>query len=164
MSDVWDALEDWEDDDVLEAELRRLASLADPVPASVLEVAKAGLAWRTINADLAELSYDSMLEGAGAGTGYRGGPGRELTFESDGFVVDLQVAESTDANGRGSLLGQLVPSQEAVIEIRTPTEVMEVTADGLGRFQVPRPGPGPIRLCCRLADGRTAIATDWVTV
>ena len=159
MTDVWEL---WDDDDVLESELRRLATLADPVPAAVLEVAKAGLAWRTIDAELAELSYDSMLEGAGAGA--RGGAGRELTFEAGGFVVDLQVSDPADPFDAGSLLGQLVPSQPAVIEIRTPTEVVEVTADGLGRFRAPHPGPGPISLRCRLGERGTTIATDWVTV
>ena len=157
MTDTWDL---WDDDDLLETELRRLATLADPVPDAVLAVAMAGLAWRTMDAELAELSYDSLLEGAGIGM--RGGGSRELTIETGGFIVDVQVADGP--GGGGDLLGQLVPSQSAVVEIRTPGGVTEVMADGLGRFHAALPGSGPMSLRCRLGDGSTTIATDWVTV
>jgi len=41
------------------AELRLAGLVVDPVPQRVTFAAKASLAWRTIDAELAELTYDS---------------------------------------------------------------------------------------------------------
>ena len=47
------------DDDALLAALRRIPRHADPVPGPVLEAARGSFTWRTIDAELAELAYDS---------------------------------------------------------------------------------------------------------
>ena len=59
-------------DEPLVAELRELFKHDDPVPPLVTELAKASLGWRRMDADLAELLGDSLLEDR-ATAGVRGG-------------------------------------------------------------------------------------------
>ena len=57
--------EPWQEQ--LLGELRELGRAADPVPPAVLFAAIGSLAWRRIDADLAELTSDSLLDDALAG-------------------------------------------------------------------------------------------------
>ena len=52
------------DDDLLR-ELGRVVTAADPVPPEVIAAAKASFTWRTIDAELAELAFDSLLDDEG---------------------------------------------------------------------------------------------------
>ena len=71
------------DDDRLLGELRRLVSRVDPVPDEVTAYAKAALGWRRIDAELAELLSDSVLEPDSlAITRGDGSQARRLTFRS----------------------------------------------------------------------------------
>lgn len=74
------------DDDRLVAELA--AALAPPdVPAGVVEAAKAVYTWRTLDAQLAALAYDSAKSGESL-IGVRGGSAqpRSLAFEAPGVL------------------------------------------------------------------------------
>ena len=51
-----------EPDDELEAELRRLAADREPVPAELVQAALDAFGWRDIDAELAELVYDSLVD------------------------------------------------------------------------------------------------------
>ena len=89
--------------DPVVAELRSMLDRADPVPDSVLAAAKAAFSWRTIDAELAELTADSLF----ADTGVRTAEGaRLLTFEGPGIEVEVEVAHT--GAGR-KLTGQVVP-------------------------------------------------------
>ena len=57
-----DELEPIEEERLL-AELRQFGRMLDPVPAQVLFAARGSLAWRRLDADLAELSFDSLVDG-----------------------------------------------------------------------------------------------------
>src|SRR3954471_9281301 len=99
------------------AELRVAGLVVDPVPERVTFAAKASLAWRTIDAELAELTYDSALD-AERLTLLRGAAAaRMLTFSTSGLPLDIEVEEH-DRHLR--LIGELAPSQRAVIAIRHP--------------------------------------------
>jgi hypothetical protein len=149
-----------DEDGPLFEELRRLVELADPVPARVLEAARGSFTWRTIDAELAELAYDSMLDAGREALVRTSGAGRVLTFESPGLAVEVEVTAVASAR---RLMGQLVPPQPAAIEIRHAGGTTAVDADDLGRFSADGIAAGPVSLVCRLAEART-IATDWLVL
>jgi hypothetical protein len=149
-----------DDDDALVDELRRVVGIADPIPERVLESARASFSWRTIDAELAELSHDSMLDAHAAALVRSSDAARTLTFDAPGLSVEVEVT-TTGAERR--LLGQLVPPQTASIEVRHPGGTTAVDADELGRFAVDGVAAGPVSLVCRPADAR-AVATEWLVV
>jgi hypothetical protein len=151
------------DDDELEQELRQAGQLLDPVPARLMADAVEMFSWRTIDAELAELAFDSA--GAQAAAAVRGAePPRLLTFEAAELSIELELAGTA---AEREITGRLIPAQRAGIEIRLGGQRLTATADVLGRFEVTAAGPGPISLRFRLEgpDGPAArqIVTEWVT-
>jgi hypothetical protein len=149
-------------EDQLVDELRRVFELVDPVPENVLASARGSLTWRTIDAELAQLAYDSALDSEAVALVRATDTMRMLTFESreaPSFSVELGV---TSAGSGYRVVGQLVPARPAEVEVRHGGGVLEAAADELGRFAVDGVARGPMSLVCRL-DGRT-IATDWLIV
>ncbi|MFN8111379.1 MAG: hypothetical protein U0Y82_16290 [Thermoleophilia bacterium] len=81
--------------------LRRLGVLmtrTDPVPPQVTLAARAAIAWHRMDAEIAELLFDSAAEEALAGTrGVTGGV-RQLTFEApSGACVEMEVLPGIEA-------------------------------------------------------------------
>ena len=138
--------------------LRDLASRLDPVPADVVAAARAAFITRTLDAELAELVFDSWVD-EHALAGVRASSGsRMLTFDGAGLSVEVQVNQSAPSR----LVGQVVPPQQATVEVRQQRGSVTVAADDLGRFEADVV-PGPVSLRCRPAAG-TAIVTDWIVV
>jgi hypothetical protein len=157
--------DDFDPDELLIAELRTVFSDVDPVPPLVIELAKASLGWRRLDADLAELLSDSALEEAPFALA-RGGeaPARAVTFSSTELTIDIEVHVDDPAR---TLLGQLSPPAPATIEVQTMTESpYSAEADRLGRFRVQLPAGGPIRLRVLGAGGSDVppVETSWLTV
>lgn len=149
------------DDEQLIAELRRVAELADPVPERVLNAARGSFAWRTIDAELAELAYDSAADAEAAALVRSSGGRRLLTFDAPEVSVELEVVE---AAGERRLEGQLVPPQPATIEVRHQGGTVTAEADELGRFSASGLEHGPVSLVCRLHGQAGAIVTDWLVI
>lgn len=138
-----------EDETLLQA-LRAAALRHDPVPPALLEASRAALSWRTVDAELAALSYDSTLDAA-VSAGVRGGEGpRSLVFETDAVAVEVEVHAD---GGARRLLGQLAPPQAATVAVRHGGGTVTVEADDAGRFAVEQVPPGPVRLRLELAGG-----------
>lgn len=149
-------------DDLLLDALRVVVEQADPVPGEVVDAARATFTWRTIDAELAELAYDSLLDDDRL-AGVRGDAApRTLTFEGPSLIVELEVA---DDGGLRRLLGQLVPPGPAQVEVRHAGGLLRVPADEVGRFAASGVAPGPVSLRCIVqgADG-PPLETAWVTV
>jgi hypothetical protein len=146
-------------DDRLIEELRGAARRFDPLPAPVQEAARASLTWRTVDAELAALAFDSAIEPST--TVRSGGDSRLLAFSAPGFSVEMEVAA---IGVRRRLVGQVVPPQVARIEVRHPGGVVIVEADKLGRFSAEGVSAGPVSLRCHPPAGTTdsAIITEWV--
>src|SRR5579875_2370441 len=150
----------------LVAELRELFRHDDPVPTLVTELAKASLGWRRIDADLAELLSDSLLEDR-ALAGVRGAnddlPVRSVRFRTSTRTIDIDVHVDGD---KRILLGQITPPMSAHIEVRTTTEsIASVQSDELGRFRTTLPAGGLIRLA--IEDGPdlpAPVVTSWITI
>lgn len=146
------------DDDLL-SQLRAVVGRVDPVPPDVVAAARAGFIWRTIDAELAQLTGDSVLDADRMATVRGAGPTAPelLTFEAEGLTVEL---EAVAGPGGLRLLGQLVPAQPGRVEIRHAGGTTAVEADDLGRFTAEGLAPGPVSVLCHTAGGLD-VGTDW---
>jgi hypothetical protein len=153
----------WSDDDRLLAELAAAARAADSVPESVRRIGHAAWAWRTVDAELAELQGDSRIAGADP-VGLRAdrpagvepsGP-RMLSFAAGSLSVELELDQD-------ALRGQLIPPQAAVVRVRPQSGGLgeEVPVDAIGWFVVAPAPTGRFRLHVRTAAGE-AVITDWI--
>jgi len=152
-----------EPDDQLEAELRRLAADREPVPAELLQAAREAFGWRDIDAEIAELVYDSLLDSDEASLVRGPDEPRLVSFTVGGTTIDVEVTST--GPGR-SLMGQIAPPGPAVVEIRHQADTVSVTADELGRFRsgpLP-PGPASLRLRPPAGAGGPAVVTDWISL
>ena len=146
-------------DDALWQEVAAVVVLADPVPPEISLTGRHSFTWRTIDAELAELAYDS---GVDLPTGVRGSEDRRLlTFEAPRLTLEIEVSA---VGARRRQIGQLVPPQRARVMVRHQEGIATVDADEVGQFQVEDLPAGPGSLRCHLggAEGGTPIVTDWV--
>jgi len=143
--------------DELMSGLRRVFDAVDPVPAHVREAAVAAFGWRTLDDELASLSYDSLLDsGLAAAVRSSAATARMVSFEASGRCVELEL--TTEA-----LVGQLLPAGAASVDVRTRDGVATVATDDLGRFELRPPPVGPVSLRIRTA-GDATLVTEWILV
>lgn len=149
---------DHDPDDRLMAELAAAVEAGDPVPTAVIDAAKASYTWRTVDAELAELVFDSAFEEL---AGVRGGEEttRQVTFRAPGVEIEVAVL----SEGARRIIGQLVPPQPAEIELRYGSDARTVQSDHLGRFTFHDVPVGPISLRCTFGDDESQVVqTDWM--
>jgi hypothetical protein len=138
----------------------------DPLWQELAAVPRTGhnsFTWRTIDAELAELAYDSVADRIMAGA-MRGSEGtRLLTFEAPGLTVEVEIIA---LGTRRQLIGQLVPNQQARVMVRHQDGIITVEADEFGRFRVEDLPPGPGSLRCHRGgeQGGAPVVTDWITL
>ena len=142
------------DDELMES-LRRIAGLADPVPAPVAESARTALSTRRPDEELAALLTDSahvpeLVRGAGDEV-------RLLYFESGPVSVELQVES---AGSRISVEGLVAGAGGEIIVESAATRRSTVT-DSEGWFSFPDLPHGVMRIHLRASDGRP-VTTSWV--
>jgi hypothetical protein len=156
-------MSDERDDNELEEELRELAARIDPVPPLLMQAAIDALSWRDIDAELAELVFDSLFDADEASLVRSSADRRMVTFRTPGLTIDVEV--SSAGSGR-SVMGQIVPPQRARVEIRHREGTTAIDADELGRFQsgTLQAGPVSLRLHPETAGGQPAVITDWVSI
>jgi hypothetical protein len=148
----------WEDDNELLALLEEALDAEGDVPPDFIAAGKAAFAWRTIDAELAALIYDSSADAGREPALTRNQTTadlRALTFASANVTFELEL---TDAG----LIGQLVPPSVAEIDVQTAAGVTStVTTDELGCFTIRVIPQEPFRLRCRASD--TDVLTTWIT-
>ena len=150
-------IDDTETDDELASRLGRTLARIDPVPTEVIAAARASRTWRTIDAELAALLYDSALDGS-EGVGVRGGGPRLLTFTSPEVTVELEVRD-----GGHRVVGQIAGTPGARVEICHADGPAPVEIDDIGHFSCRSVGPGPISVRVTDANG-TVTQTEWVVI
>jgi hypothetical protein len=137
-----------EEDERLLLELRAIVNHGDPVPRAVIDAAIASFTWRTIEAELARIVFDSAVDQEVLAVVRGGAEPRLLTFEAPGLSVEVEVAP---VGPRRRLVGQLIPPQPARIEVRHADGTLTVTADRLGRFHAAEVSAGLVSLRCHLS-------------
>ena len=147
----------WDDEELLAA-LRQALNARWAVPPEFVEAGKNAFAWHNIDAELAQLTYDStrasQLE---ARTRSESASIRALTFTSAQISIELEVTEN-------SLLGQVVPAQAATIDVEAHDSAdTQVDSDEIGCFAIHPIPSGPFRLHCRAAGG-VDVLTGWITL
>ena len=152
-------------EDLLDA-LKDALRLTDGVPDEVVAAAKGSFTWRTIDAELAALSYDSLLTGELAGT--RGQVDtRTLSFEFGPLTVEIEVDDAPSGPGC-RLVGQVAPRVPESVEVHhvEMSGAKVIQPDGFGRFTFEGVERGPVRLLLRFspAEGPAMLLTEWVTI
>jgi hypothetical protein len=149
--------EGWDDEELLAA-LQEALRAREAVPPEFVEAAKNAFAWHNIDAELAQLTYDSSRDSDyEPSVRAEAASIRALTFTSAHLTIELEVTQD-------SLLGQIIPAQAGVIKIQSRDGAeTEFPADEIGCFSV-RPIPtGPFRLRCQTAAGIDAL-TGCITL
>lgn len=147
-------------DEALFAELNDALRRLDPLPPRLAAAARAAFSWRTIDAELAALTHDTLLDDDRVAAIRSGDTPRLLTFDGEGLSAEV---EATDVGRRRQLAGQLVPPQPGEVEIADPGGERLVDVDEVGCFFVDDLPPGPVRLRCRTRAGRI-FQTPWVVI
>ena len=152
-------LESWDDEQLLAA-LRESVQARQAVPDEFVEMGKSAYAWHNIDAELAQLTYDSGREqnrDVAASVRSETASIRALTFTSAHLSLELEVTES-------SLLGQIIPPRAGTLEIQTTAGVTTIApVDEIGCFAVDPIPASPFRLRCRTEDGADVL-TGWITL
>jgi hypothetical protein len=142
--------------------LRGVLEEIDPVPGPLVEAAQAAFTWRTVDAELAELTADSVLDGAAVRA--FDAP-RLLTFTAGAVSLVVEVAASGVVGDIARrLIGQIVGLRPAEVEVRHADGSLTVPTDDYGRFRAAPVPAGPISLALRFAGRRPPLVTSWVTV
>ena len=152
-------LESWDDEQLLAA-LRESMRARQAVPEEFVEMGKNAYTWHTIDAELAQLTYDSGREqdrDVAASLRSETASIRALTFTSAHLSLELEVTES-------SLLGQIIPPRAGTLEAQTRAGATTNTpVDEIGCFAVEPIPASPFRLRCRTEDGADVL-TGWITL
>ena len=152
--------DDWDDEELLTA-LREAMRAREAVPAEFVEMGRNAYAWHNIDAELAQLTYDSDRD-ADLVASLRSETAsiRALTFTSAHLSIEVEVTDE-------SLVGQVVPiapEREGTIEVQAKAGATTTTSvDEIGCFAVSPKPPSPFRLRYRAADG-TDVVTGWITL
>jgi hypothetical protein len=153
---VVQVLDDWNDEQLLVA-LGEAMKARGAVPAWFAETGRNAYAWHNIDAELAQLTYDSRTDAdAMAAARSESASIRAMTFTSAHLSIELEVAD-------GSLLGQVVPPQPGTLETHTRAGMTTSPVDEAGFFAVEPIPPGPFLLRFRTTDG-ASVMTGWITL
>jgi hypothetical protein len=146
-----------QDDRELLAALREALSARQAVPPEFVAAAKNAFAWHGIDAELAQLTYDSTRVTELAATRSDAASVRALTFSSPRLTIELEVTQDT-------LLGQVVPAQAAVIDLQAQAGgSVSIPSDDIGCFCVQPVPDGSFRLRVQ-APGGIDVLTGWITL
>ncbi|GAA1870798.1 hypothetical protein GCM10009836_59340 [Pseudonocardia ailaonensis] len=121
-------------DEALALELA--AALADHrAPSDVTAAAKALFTWRTVDAELAALVFDSLVDEEELQVRSVAGP-RTVAFAAGDTEIEIEIVPG--AEGR-RLVGQTVPAAAAEVEISVDGRSSTAVVDQLGRFSADLP-------------------------
>ena len=148
-------LDSWDDDQLLAA-LGGAVRARQAVPDVLVDTGKGAYAWHHIDAELAQLTYDSRTDLTAAMRSETASI-RALILTSAHLSMELEVSEDC-------LLGQVIPPRAGTLEAQTGAGAStETTVDEIGCFAVDPTPASPFRLRFRAADG-TDVLTGWITL
>lgn len=146
----------WDNEQLLAA-LGEAVRARQAVPSWFVETGKNAYAWHNIDAELAQLTYDSSRDTEMAAvTRSEAASIRSLTFTSRHLSLELEVTGN-------SLLGQVIPPRAGTLETHTNAGVITSPVDEIGCFTVDPIPASPFRLRYRTTDG-IDVLTGWITL
>lgn len=143
-------------DDVLDMVAAGLSE-REPLPDRLREAALSAYTWHNVDAELAQLVYDS-IDGELVATRSSGGS-RRMAFGAPG--VDIEISVDGD---RRRVVGQLIPPDTARVELVAGDRVLTTEADDIGRFRFLDVENGPIRISVVSTTTDRTIHTEWVFI
>lgn len=145
-------------DDTLLAGLREALAAREAVPATFVEAGKSAYAWHHIDAELAQLTFDSRRDAElTASTRAESASIRALTFQAARFTIEVEITDD-------ALLGQLIPPQSGTAEMQTEAgQVSSTPIDEVGCFAIEPKPDSPFRLRVR-TEGQADAVTGWLTI
>ena len=146
-------------DEALLAALHEAVADREAVPPAFVAAAKSAYAWHNIDAELAQLIYDSQ-QGAAAGLRSESASIRALSFASAHLSIEVEITG-------GSLLGQLIPARPGTVEVQVlDGGTATVPVDEAGCFTVDPKPESTFRLRCHTGHTgtQTDVLTGWVTL
>lgn len=135
--------------------LRLLGQVLDrthAIPPDAVATARAA-DWATLDAELAELTFDSLLDDPEIALRDEGDDVRSLTFTAGDRTVEVDLTPD-------ELVGRVDPAADLPLEVVQAGGRRRVGLDDLGRFRAPV-DPGPLRLQFGTPDRATT--TPWIT-
>ena len=145
----------WDDEQLLGA-LREAMRARQAVPSWFVATGKNAYAWHNIDAELAQLTYDSQADTELAFVRSEAASIRALTFTSAHLSIELEV-------GKDSLLGQVIPPQAGTLETYTKAGLTSSPVDESGYFAVEPIPAGSFRLRFHTVGGADVV-TGWITL
>ena len=146
----------WDDEQLLRA-LREALEARQAVPSWFVAMGKNAYAWHNIDAELAQLTYDSQADTEQlAFVRSETALIRSLTFTSAHLSLEIEV-------GKDSLLGQVIPPQAGTLETYTKAGLTTSPVDESGFFAVEPIPASPFRLRFHTAGGADVV-TGWITL
>jgi hypothetical protein len=147
--------EGWDDEELLAA-LREAIRARQAVPSWFIQTATNAYAWHNVDAELAQLTYDSENDMHPAVMRSETASIRALTFTSPHLSLELEVTES-------SLRGQIIPPRAGTVETHITAGVSTSPVDEIGYFAVEPIPASPFRLRFRTTDG-IDVLTGWIAL
>jgi len=134
------------DDEELLAALGEALRARREVPEWFVETGKNAYAWHDIDAELAQLTYDSLAD-------------REPAAAVRSEAASIRALTFTS----GVLLGQIIPPRAGTVETHTTAGVTTAPVDEIGSFAVDPIPASPFRLRFRTTGG-IDVLTGWITL
>jgi hypothetical protein len=145
------------EDEKLLAMLRKGLANSDAVPSDVAAFAKAAFTWRDIDAELAELDFDSADEEVPAGV-RSSTTLRMISFQAGQWMIDIEYDEAA-----GRLIGATSPPARYTVELHTSGASFTTESDDMGRFTADGIARGPLGMVLRFIRGQV-VKTQWVVL
>ena len=146
----------WDDEQLLRA-LREALEARQAVPSWFVAMGKNAYAWHNIDAELAQLTYDSQADTEQlAFVRSETASIRALTFTSAHLSLELEV-------GTDTLFVQVMPPQAGTLETQTKAGTTTSPGDESGYFAVEPIPDSPFRLRFHTTGG-TDVVTGWITL
>ena len=132
------------------------------VPDGVRRQALDAFAWASVARTVAEISFDSLLDGDDDLARVRSGQAseRRLRFEAPGATLDISVVD----NGR-RIVGSVAPAMGGTVELRHPTTAPTTAElDAAGTFYAERVPRGSLSVRVIPTGDAEGFVTEWITI
>lgn len=140
-------------------ELRSTLTHHADVPREVFSAGYAAYTWRTVDAELAAILFDSASLSLGELTGVRSeqhAAVRAMTFGAGNLTIEVEI-------GARELLGQVHPAGVTELDVEEQGgQRHRLAVDDVGGFSMPQVPTYPFRLVVRTDTGQ--VVTSWVTL